>query len=449
MKESQKTEFKLGWRDEYLKHLCAFANTAGGSLFIGVADDGSVVGVKEIKKLLEDIPNKAINYLGIIVDVHLIEESGKEYLEILIPQSSVPIAYKGIYYIKSGSTKQELKGAELQHFILKKMGRTFDELPAEGAGLIDIDEKVVRKFLRKAINANRLSPESEADDLQNILLNLKLLTESGKIKTAAILLFGKDPLRFYSSVTFKIGRFGDSDHDLRFQDVIEGNIFEMPDRIIEILRAKYLISPIRYEGLQRIEDLEYPEEALREAVLNAIIHKDYIGVHIQLSVYDDKLMLWNPGKLPDEITIEKLLQKHPSIPRNRQIADIFFKAGYIEAWGRGVEKIKQGFQKAGKPEPKFEELGGGVMITLFKGAHEKVVEKVVENITGNQLLIVNLIKKNINITANEIALQIGISHRKVQENMAKLKEIGIIRRIGPAKGGHWQVVDDDKTRNEE
>lgn len=113
MKESQTTEFKTSWRDEYLKHLCAFANTQGGSLFIGVGDDGKVVGGKESKKLLEDIPNKAINYLGIIVDVHLKEESGMEYLEIVIPQSSVPIAFKGIYYVKSGSTKQELKGAEL------------------------------------------------------------------------------------------------------------------------------------------------------------------------------------------------------------------------------------------------------------------------------------------------------------------------------------------------
>ncbi len=269
MKESQKTEFKVSWRDEYLKHLCAFANTQGGSLFIGIGDDGKVLGVKELRKLLEDIPNKAINYLGIIVDVHLVEEIGKEYLEIIVPQSSVPIAFKGAYYVKSGSTKQELKGVELQNFILKKMGRTFDELPAESARFSDIDEKVVRKFLRKAIKANRLTTESETDDLQSIISNLKLITESGKLKNAAILLFGKDPLRFFSSVTFKIGRFGDSDHDLRFQDIIEGNIFEMPDKVIETLRAKYLVSPIRYEGLQRIEELEYPEEALREAILNA------------------------------------------------------------------------------------------------------------------------------------------------------------------------------------
>ena len=177
------------------------------------------------------------------------EKSGKEYLEIVVHPSSVPISLKGIYYVKSGSTRQELKGAELQHFILKKMGRTFDELPVESANLNSIDEKAVKKFLGKAIKVNRISIDAENDNLQNILSNLKLITESGKLKNAAVLLFGKDPLQFFSSVSFKIGRFGDSDHDLRFQDVIEGNIFEMPDRVIDTLRAKYLVSPIRYEGL--------------------------------------------------------------------------------------------------------------------------------------------------------------------------------------------------------
>ena len=270
LKESQNTEFKRIWKDEYLRHICAFANSRGGSLLIGVMDDGSVAGIDGSKKLLEDVPNKTIHALGIYVEVLLHKDGILEYLEIKAQPNTVPISFKGVYYVRSGSTTQELKGAALQEFILKKMGRTFDDLSVQGASIDDIDTKVVRKFLRKAVNANRMTPESDTDDLQNILFNLKLINDKGELKNAALLLFGKDPLRFFSSVSFRIGRFGDSDHDLRFQDVIEGNIFEMPDRVIETLRAKYLISPIRYEGLQRIEELEYPEEALREAILNSI-----------------------------------------------------------------------------------------------------------------------------------------------------------------------------------
>lgn len=284
MKESQNTEFKRIWKDEHLRHICAFANSQGGSLLIGVMDDGSVAGLDDSKKLLEDIPNKAIHALGIYVEVLLHKDGTREYLEIKAQPNTVPISFKGVYYVRSGSTTQELKGMALHEFILKKMGRTFDGLFVPGTSMDDLDAKPIRRFLRKAINANRMTPESETDNLKVILSNLKLMNDHGELNHAALLLFGKDPLRFFSSISFRIGRFGESDHDLRYQDVIEGNIFEMPDKVIETLRAKYLISPIRYEGLQRIEELEYPEEALREAVLNAIIHKDYTGVHIQLSV---------------------------------------------------------------------------------------------------------------------------------------------------------------------
>lgn len=132
------------------------------------------------------------------------------------------------------------------------------------------------------------------------------------------------------TANFKIGRFGKEVHDLQSQDVIETNLFNMPDKVMEKLKDKYLIRPISYKGLERIESLEYPEQALREAVLNAIIHKDYSSTWIFLRVMDDRLEIWNPGTLPDELTIDKLKGKHSSYPRNRNIADIFFRAGYIE-----------------------------------------------------------------------------------------------------------------------
>jgi ATP-dependent DNA helicase RecG len=102
MREDQSTEFKSSWRDEYLKNLCAFANTRGGKLFIGINDEGKIIGVKDSKKLMDDIPNNAINYLGIIVEVilHQIEETGLDYIEVIVPKSSVPISYRGVYFVK-------------------------------------------------------------------------------------------------------------------------------------------------------------------------------------------------------------------------------------------------------------------------------------------------------------------------------------------------------------
>jgi ATP-dependent DNA helicase RecG len=157
------------------------------------------------------------------------------------------------------------------------------------------------------------------------------------------------------------------------------------------------------------------------------VNKNYTGVHIQLSVYNDKIILWNPGKLPVEIAVDDLKRKHPSIPRNKYIADIFFKAGYIEAWGRGIQKIISGFIEAGHPQPTFEELAGGMQVTLYKSV-EKSVEK-----------IVLLIENNPKITQMKLAEATGLSRRGVEKNITKLKKEGRIIRIGPAKGGHWEV----------
>ncbi len=163
--ENHNIELKLIWKDEYLKHICAFANSNGGSVFIGIADDGSVVGIQNCKKLLEDIPNKSIQSIGIYVDVRALSTEGKDYLEILVDTASIPVSFKGVFYIRRGSTTQELKGVELQAFILKKLGKSFDDLPVHRTTIKDIDEKAVKKFTRKAINSNRISSDSISDKL--------------------------------------------------------------------------------------------------------------------------------------------------------------------------------------------------------------------------------------------------------------------------------------------
>jgi len=331
MYESQNIEFKQSWHDEYLKWISGFANASGGKMYIGIDDNGNVTGLADWKKMMEDIPNKIVNYLGIVVQVNLLEKKSKEYIEIIVEPSSVPISYRGTHYYRSGSTKQELKGNALHQFLMKRLGRTWDDFPCENANLHDIDPEAINYFFKKAVISKRIAPYSGNDDLATVLENLDLFTDNGKLKNAALLLFGKRPSRFFPSVSFKIGRFIEGDDDLRFQDVVDGNILQMADKVMDVLKSKYLISPIHYEGLQRIERLEVPEEALREAIFNSIIHKDYTGAPIQLSVYNDKLILWNEGRLPDDFSIETLLGKHPSRPANKNIADIFFKAGFIEA----------------------------------------------------------------------------------------------------------------------
>lgn len=361
-KESQITEFKTSWRDEYLKWICAFANTDGGQLIIGVDDSGNPVEVENSKKLLEDLPNKFRDILGIIPSVRLKKKKGKDIITIEVEHSYAPISYHGRFYVRSGSTIQELKDKNLTRFLISRSGKGWDEYVEENVSIEDINIETVEKFKRIALK--RISFVKDEPDTIRLLEKLNLI-DNGKFKRAAILLFGKNPKRLWTSAYIKVGKFL-TDTDIVSSDDIEGNLFEQVEKAMELLQTKYLISEIRFQGIYRKEELEYPEEALREAIINAVIHRDYIGPHTQLKIYPNKIILWNIGTLPKEIKINELKKSHSSYPRNELLADVFFKAGLIEAWGRGTIKITDECKKAGLPEPEFKEEFGGFTVYFYK-----------------------------------------------------------------------------------
>lgn len=442
-KECQNVEFKTSWNDKYLEWICGFANAQGAVMYFGVNDDHEVVGLKNTKKLLEDIPNKIVNYMGLVVDVNLNEQDGLEYIEVVIEPSNVPISYRGKYYYRSGSTMQELNGPALQQFVLKKMGRSWDDITNDYTTIDDLDRSAIDYFLRKGYENGRITNEELNLPIEMLLQNLDLINEEGKLKNAALLLFAKRPQRYFASVKFQIGRFGVDEADLMFQDVIEGNIIQMADRVIDMLKAKYLTMPITFKGMNRIEKLEVPEEALREILYNAIIHKDYAGAHIQMHVWSDHVEVWNEGELPVGFTPDTLFEQHSSRPRNRNIANAFFKAGFIDAWGRGYKKIREGFESAGLPMPKVENFCGGVRVTFQrKSATDTTTEKTTQKSVEKSVEKVwRLIKQDPYITTKQIADAVGLSTRGIEENIKKLKREGRIRRIGGDNGGHWEVIE--------
>ena len=457
--ESQNIEYKESWRDEYLKWICGFANAGGGTIYVGVNDNKEIIGVDNSKRLMEDIPNKIVTHLGIVADVNLLHEGKMDYIEIIVEPSNIPIAYKGIYHYRSGSTKQELRGTALQQFILKKMGRSWDDIGNDRATIDDIDRKAIDYFLRKGIEAQRIPEDQREASTKDILDSLGLIDNDGLLKNAAILLFGKNPLRFFPSIAFKIGRFGKNEADLMFQDVIEGNIIQMADRVMEILQGKYLVSPVRFEGMQRYETLEIPKEALREILYNAIAHKDYAGPDIQMHVYDDHIEVWNEGELPEGYTEETLMGNHSSKPRNRNIANVMFKAGFIDTWGRGYMKIREGFEAAGIPMPKVQNFCGGVQVTVQRtkfmqmmnvgnnvgnNVASNVVSSVVSvsqvQLTERQQEIYKLIKANSFISSKQMSVVLSVVHRTIQRDLAALQKAGIIIREGNTSAGHWVLL---------
>ena len=439
MAENQNIEYKGTCRDEYLKWISGFANAQGGKIFIGLDDNGEVSGVEDYKKLMDEIPNKAVNHLGLVVDVDLHKKENKHYIEISIPVSTVPISYHGAYHYRSGSTKQELKGAALHKFLLQRIGVSWEQQIVPTATVDDIDEDVVKRFLQKAISNNRISEHAGSSDTLTLLKNLELLNDKGEFLLAALLLFGKRPKKYAPAAYFKIGRFGRSHSDLLFQDIVEGNILDMADSVMEILNRKYLIRPISYQGLLRKEPLEYPEQALKEAILNAIIHKDYHSTTIFLRIYDSQLEIWNPGKLPDSLTIDQLKRKHNSIPRNRLIADVFFMAGYIEAWGRGIDIMLEGCREYGMPEPLIVEEQDGVSVSFLKDIYTEEYLQTLQ-LNKRQIRAVLYVKEHGQITNADYQRINELKQTVSSQELQALTKLNILESQGSKGRGSKYVL---------
>jgi ATP-dependent DNA helicase RecG len=436
--ESQNIEFKLTWRDEYLKWICGFANAYGGIIFIGKDDSGNVVDLKDAKKLLEEIPNKVRDTLGILVDVNLYQTDQGKFIEILVEQYPYPVNYKGQYHYRSGSTKQELKGAALDKFFLQKKGKRWDGVPVPNVSTNDLKQETFDFFRKRAFRSQRIDEESLADSNEHLIENLQL--KEGKfLKRASILLFYTNPEKFVTGAYIKIGFF-ESDSDLRFQDEIHGNLFEQIEKTTELLFTKYIKALISYEGLNRVETYEYPKEAIREALLNAVAHKDYSGgVPIQISVYNDKLMIWNEGQLPENWTVKNLLEKHASRPYNPDIAHALFRSGYIESWGRGTIKIINECKKAGIPEPVFTYDSSDISVEFRKDIYnEKHLQSLDLNV--RQVKAVLYVKEKGRITNKEYQDINNTTDRTALRDLETLVELKIIKRIGEKKGAYYELA---------
>lgn len=437
MTENQNIEYKSSWRDEWLQWICGFANANGGKLIIGKDNDGKIVEIKNHERLMEELPNKIRDLLGITAEVNLYEEDGLNYIEILTQSQSVAISYRGKYYHRIGSTNAELTGNRLNEFLLKKSGKTWDDIIEDRATKNDIDEESIKRFISIAEKTNRLP---EVAGLTNFEILEKLrLTESEKFKRAAVILFGKDPGKFYPNITVKIGKFGKTADELLYEEVEEGNLFIILQNVLQQLNRKFFKNPIDFEGMQRVEKGEYPVAAIREMLLNALVHKSYTGASIQIRIYDDKINIWNEGTLPPELTIDSLTRQHPSIPRNPIIADVCYKGGFIDTWGRGTLKIINACKEAELPTPEIKEEFGGFSVTIFKAVlSEDQLKKL--GLNERQIKALLYMKGNNQIT-NAIYQKINkIGKSTATEELQLLVDKGLLSPSGSVGRGSYYTL---------
>ena len=489
MPEKQDIEWKTSWHDKYLEWICGFANAQGGKLYIGCDDDGGVTGLDDatIKDLLESLPNKCRNTMGIIPDVNLLQKGGKPYLEIDVCPYPSPISLRGRYYMRSGSMTTELTGPALEEFVLRRNGRTWDGVPVPRAGMDDLDPEAFALFRSKALQSQRLSSE-DLDVTDRMLLENLRLFEGEHLRRAAVLMFAKDPESWVAGAYVKIGMFGERDSDLRYQDEIHGPLVKQVDAVLDLIYLKYMKGLIYYEDIQRVDEYLFPRDALRELLLNAIMHKDYgKPVPIQISVYEDRIYLWNPGELPEAVREARLYGKHVSYPSNPSIADAFFKTGMVECWGRGFDKVRAACEASGCPLPEDDGRSGGVGIWCH--AAEKYLEllrrgsgaplpadgesaqaggrgaKLPEGLPSQSEAVIDYLRSAEKASSPQIAAAIGMSRSWTKEVLSALVHAGLVKVSGagratkysaptgpnrpqPAPTGSNRLQSDDRSRNQ-
>ena len=462
MAENQNIEYKESWRTEYLKWVCGFANAQGGTIYIGVDDKGRPVGLQNAKKLMDDIPNQISDALGIVAEVNMFTKDEHNIIEIRVDPCSFPISYHGEYHYRSGSTKQQLKGNALTQFLLKKTGLSWDATEVTNVGMQDLSPIAFDIFRTRSVQRKRMDKNDVEIPDKELLERLNLFTEDGNFTKAAYLLFARNPEKRIIGSNIKIGYFNGA--DILYQDEIGGSLLEQAERTIDLIFTKYLKAEISYDGVHRIEKYPFAYVAVREAIYNSIAHRAYNYMNsTQIRVYDDKLIISNDAAIIDDWTTEKLMGKHKSVRYNPLIATTLFKAGFIEIWGRGIEKMCEACKENGNPLPQFELSNNDFTIVFFannvhsesetksqssKTIENDIAENIVENIAENiaeklpatQAQIVRLMAKKPSISAKEIAEDLSIAPRNIQVHIKKLQEQGLIRRVGPDKGGHWEVV---------
>lgn len=435
-KEHQNIEWKESWHNDYFKWICGFANAQGGTLYIGIDDKGNTKHLDNAKKLLEDLPNQVRDLLGLMVDVNLHTKNGDEYLEIVVEPYPFPISLRGKYYYRSGSTLQELKGAALAKFLLQRQGKKWDGVPVPNITADDLKNDTFEFFRKKATKSKRLEPEDLDGTNQELLESLQLYLEDEKmLKRAAILLFHPHPEKYVTGAYIKIGFF-ETDDDLKFQDEVKGNLLEQAEKALDLLKTKYTQAIISYQDGIREETFTFPEDAIREALYNAIAHKDYSsGIPIQISVYRNKLIFWNEGQLPENWTVEKLTQKHPSKPHNPDIANTFFRAGYIESWGRGTIKMINACKAHKLAPPLFSNIPPDFQVELIKYTDKGLTEL---GLKEELRKIILYIQENGSISNSEVQRICNVSKATATRYLGEL-EVKWLDKIGSTGVGTMYV----------
>jgi ATP-dependent DNA helicase RecG len=440
--ETENIEFKQTFSKSVIETLVAFSNTKGGKVLIGINDKKEVRGVtineETVQKWVNEI--KQSTNPEVVPSVESVFYEKKNIVVFTVIEYPIkPVSYRNRYFKRVVNSNHLMSIAEVANEHLRTINSSWDYYTDPNHSLEHISIKKVEKYMKEYESKNDVVIDYGPVDF----LKKQEIIKDNKLTFGAYLLFAKD-LCIISDV--QVGRFKGK---TKIIDSIslDTDLFTELNEILKFIKKNLMLEFIITGDAERKERYDYPLSAIREVVVNMLIHRDYRDPSGSLiKIYDDRITFYNPGKLFGGITIKDLLSDNfTSKPRNKLIAKAFREIRRIERYGSGISRIIKQCKEHGIAGPKFEELADGFMVTLYnkkvgEKVGERVGERVGENLTDNQKLIIKFISENNKISAKKLSEKIGISDRKIEENIRKLKQMKILKRIGSARNGHWEVI---------
>lgn len=448
--ETDSLEFKrsTGELRQAMESLCGFANQAGGRVLFGVTNTGRIIGQQIADTTLQDIACELQKFdppLAVRQEtVPIPDRQGlaAHLLEVQVGEDG-PYQFDGRAFQRIGTTTQRMPAAEYQQRLLQRMQsqHRWENRIAEGYSFDDLDLKEVEDALKTAVDAGRL--ESVVTSPREALTRLGLEV-NGRVLQACVVAFGRRFLPHYPQCGLRLARFkGVSKTEFLDQNQLHGHAFNLLREADLFIRRHLPVAGRIQPGLFDREDQPiFPPLALREALVNALCHRDYsiAGGAVSVAVFDDRLEVTSTGKLPPGVSIEDLKRDHTSRPRNPLLAEVFFRRGLIERWGRGTQKIVELCAAAGHPEPQFEERAGEFVVRFLPSDYIAPL-KVSHDLTERQREILQILSRAETVPLREILGHMSSppSERTVQEDLRHLKKVGLVDSGGRGRGASYRL----------
>jgi len=435
--------------------ITAFYNTRGGKIIIGVNDAREPIGLARPQSVESGIVNIIRDRLDLDVPpaIEIVTYQGKEFVVVTCPRGPYPpyfVRGESRPYVRVGSSKRAATHAEMRHLYLLSGEASYETLPCRGATLADLSQTLLARY-RERRNRHTFGALDISDE--ELLQNLGcVVEEEGRLvpTNAGILLFCEEPFRFLRQNEITCAQFKGTDmmrtidrKDLRGP---------LPDLVVAVEQFLYRHIRVGHEviGFEGIDYWEYPREAMREALLNAVIHRDYsiTGGRIRIFMFDDRIEFYSPGDLLPGITVEKMQRlESQSKLRNPTIVEVFRDlGGYIEKMGTGIQRITRAMEEHGLPKPPFEELGGEFRVTLIspgdrfmkKGA----IPKWMSGLNERQLRGLQQLRSVGRITNQDYRTLNSVGRYTAQRDLADLVARQLIQQVGvKGKSVHYILTD--------